>query len=66
MLILISYFFIAGGVVVVAGSVLFFNVQKANRALDSFLSCESMGVIPGTECDKSEFGREYLDYLESS
>ena len=40
-------------------SIFFFNTKKATEALNAFLSCESMGVIPGTECDKSEFGTAY-------
>ena len=58
-LFLISYFLFAGGVVVVGFSIFFFNTKKATEALNTFLSCESMGVIPGTECDKSEFGAAY-------
>ena len=55
-LFLISFFIVAGGILILAGSVLFFNVEKANKALDTFLNCES---IPGTECDKSAFGAAY-------
>ena len=56
MLFLISYFLFAGGVVVVAFSVFFFNIKRVKESLNTFLNCESMGVIPGAECDKSEFG----------
>ena len=58
-LFLISYFLFAGGVIVVAFSIFFFTIKQVNEALDTFLNCESLGVISGTECDKSEFGAAY-------
>ena len=45
--------------IVTAFSVFFFNIKKSNEALNTFLNCESMGVIPGTACDKSDFGAAY-------
>ena len=48
---------------IVAGSVLFFNIENAKEALSTFLNCESMGVIPGTECDKSAFGAAYYPVM---
>ena len=58
-LFLISYFFIASGIVVVALNVLIFNVKRIRNALETFLNCESLGAIPGMKCDKSEFGAAY-------
>ena len=45
--------------IVTAFSVFFFNIKKSNEALNTFLNCESMGIIPGTACDKSDFGAAY-------
>ena len=46
-----------------AFSLLFFNIKKANEALDTFIDCESLGVILGTECDKSAFGEAYYPVM---
>ena len=45
--------------IVAAFSSFFFNIKKSNEALNTFLNCESMGVIPGMACDKSDFGAAY-------
>ena len=38
-----------------AFSVFFFNIKRVKESLNTFLNCESMGDIPGTNCDKGEF-----------